>query len=211
MSYYHIFINGHPLYICDTNGLEQLDVQDDWQVHNYDRGRQGLFNYIDSYEKRPDRETVVLRVDDAKTCMKEFKSIYKVIKAAGGLVFNAQGQLLTIFRRGSWDLPKGKIEVGETKKEAAVREVQEETGVVDVQCFEKVGKTYHTYATKKHKRVLKVSYWYKMSTSDIMTTPQIEEDIEKVEWVDPIHFSKNHKPMYKNIEHIISLYLNANR
>lgn len=210
MSSYCIYINSVPLYISDQSGLGSIAAQEHCEIHDYERGRKGLFNYIDAYEKSPDRNPVILLVKDSKECFKQFKSIYKVIKASGGLVFNEQGQLLAIYRRGHWDLPKGKIEAGESKKEAAIREVQEETGIDNIECKERIGKTYHTYSTSKHKRVLKVSYWYEMETNDKFTTPQTEEDIELVEWVDPQKFMSQYKPIYRNIEDIISVYLKEN-
>src|SRR4051812_48020306 len=63
------------------------------------------------------------------------KAIWKkftIIRAAGGLVVNDGGEMLFIFRRGKWDLPKGKLEEGEDLEECAVREVEEETGLKNV-------------------------------------------------------------------------------
>ena len=51
------------------------------------------------------------------------------IEAAGGIIISEKGELLMIFRRGKWDLPKGKIDQGETPPQAAIREVKEETGL----------------------------------------------------------------------------------
>jgi len=171
------------------------------------RGRKGLFNYIDAFEKNNDRKGIILIVDDPKEALDQLRSIYKIIEAAGGLVFNKDKELLAIFRRGHWDLPKGKIEKGESLEEAAVREVQEETGIQNVKLKEKIGTTYHTYSTKKHKRVLKVSHWYKMKTKDLDVTPQIEEDIEKVEWVDLSDFMVSYRPIYSNILDITFKYV----
>ena len=52
-----------------------------------------------------------------------------IIKAGGGLVKNEKGEVLFMFRKGKWDLPKGKLDPGETMDACAVREVMEETGV----------------------------------------------------------------------------------
>ena len=205
---YTIYINEVPLIICTKIAEEQLDYDDDqFSVHHYNRGRKGLFNYIDAFEKSSDRPGVILTVEDPEETFKEFCSIYDVIEAAGGLVFNKEKELLAIFRRGHWDLPKGKIEKGETLKEAAVREVQEETGIQNIKLKKKIGVTYHTFSNKKDKRVLKVSHWYKMKTKDVKLIPQTEEDIEKVEWVDIYDFVENYLPIYKNILDITYKYL----
>jgi len=205
---YTIYINEVPLIICSKAQEVALDYDADaFVVHYYDRGRKGLFNYIDAFEKSNDRLGVILTVEHPEETFEQFCSIYKVIEAAGGLVFNKDKELLAIFRRGHWDLPKGKIEKDETIKEAAVREVQEETGIQHINLKKKVGVTYHTYSTKKYKRVLKVSHWFKMKTKDIEVTPQTEEDIEKVEWVDLYDFIEDYQPMYKNISDITYKYI----
>ena len=70
------------------------------------------------------------------------------IIAGGGLVFNESDELLMIYRRGKWDLPKGKLDDGETINDCALREVKEETGLADVEILEAVGITYHDYFDK---------------------------------------------------------------
>src|SRR5690348_4880805 len=59
----------------------------------------------------------------------EFTSRYVLMEAAGGVVFNDSGQILVIFRKKKWDLPKGKLDYGETPEDAALREVKEECGI----------------------------------------------------------------------------------
>ncbi|ULT24020.1 NUDIX domain-containing protein [Sphingobacterium sp. E70] len=66
---------------------------------------------------------------DFETVFQNLKSKLKIIKAAGGLVKNGDGDYLFIYRLGKWDLPKGKVEDNEKMKEAAVREVEEECGI----------------------------------------------------------------------------------
>ena len=74
----------------------------------------------------------------------DFKKI-----TAGGLVLNQYNEVLFIFRKNLWDLPKGKIEYYETLEKAALREVVEETGVLE-NCLELVKPlVYTTYQTKK--------------------------------------------------------------
>jgi len=205
---YTIYINDVPLVFCTKEEERQLDYDPaHFTAHRYDRGRKGLFNYIDAFEKTNERPGVILIVDDPEESLAQLCSIYKVIEAAGGLVFNKDKELLAIFRRGHWDLPKGKIEKGETLEEAAIREVQEETGIKEIKLKDKIGTTYHSYSTKKHKRVLKVSHWYKMKTKDTEVTPQVEEDIEKVEWVDLSDFMVSYRPIYRNILDITYKYV----
>src|SRR6185369_1375331 len=108
------------------------------------------------------------------------------IIAAGGLVTNDNNQLLMIFRRGKWDLPKGKLDKGETIEECAVREVEEETGLKNVQLGALIGITYHEYFDRwLKKQAIKESHWYKMKVSGETTLiPQMEEDITEITWAD---------------------------
>ena len=106
------------------------------------------------------------------------------IIAAGGLVTNPQGEILWIYRRGFWDLPKGKLDDGETIQTCAIREVQEETGIIGVKLHDMLCFTNHTYFDKYLKEeVIKRTYWFHMSIPNIQNgIPQTTEDIEKIEW-----------------------------
>ena len=69
---------------------------------------------------------------ESEESFKDYTKDKVIIEAAGGLVFNEKNELLMIFRRGFWDLPKGKVDEGETLEQCAVREVQEETGLQNI-------------------------------------------------------------------------------
>ena len=117
---------------------------------------------------------------------------------------NTNKELLVIYRRGSWDLPKGKIDPGETKEEAAVREIQEETGLQTVELGKLICSTYHTYKDKKGNRILKLTHWFEMHTTEIALIPQAEEDIEVAEWQKPETFLAGDFPMYSSIREVVS-------
>ena len=111
----------------------------------------------------------------------------KPIKAAGGVVYkitpNGDTLVLLIYRNGVWDLPKGKLEKGETIPMCAVREVAEETGSELPVLVSDLGTTYHEYE-QKAKHYGKTTYWYSMIFSrETEFTPQQEEGIDKIEWV----------------------------
>ena len=109
------------------------------------------------------------------------KSHFKLIEAAGGIVEN-NGKLLLIYRLKKWDLPKGKMEVGEVPETTAVREVEEECGI-QAKITKKIGETWHTYELKGNS-ILKCTHWYHMQSLGSQTpTPQTEEAIEQVKWV----------------------------
>ncbi len=108
----------------------------------------------------------------------------EIVIAGGGIVTNENDELLLIFRRGKWDMAKGKIELNEKIIEGAVREVEEETGVKVEIVNEKPCITYHAYRLKG-RPCIKETSWFEMKARPGQThlTPQTEEDIEEVRWV----------------------------
>ncbi len=126
--------------------------------------------------------SVTLGCLDKDDCEAAIKKPFRISKAAGGIVVK-EGKNLLIFRRGKWDLPKGKLDEGESSRKAAAREVAEETGV-QVLVGERICTTWHVY-TLDGNRILKRTKWYQMSViNDSRMAPQAEEDIEKVEWLN---------------------------
>ena len=128
------------------------------------------------------------------------------IIAAGGLVENEAKEILLIFRRGKWDLPKGKLDEGETIEECAVREVEEETGLRSIQQGELIEVTLHNYI-EKGTEIEKETYWYAMKVEGEQNlVAQTEEDIEDIRWVKeselPVYLSNT----YSNIIDIIEKY-----
>lgn len=115
--------------------------------------------------------------------LQAFEAQMEKIVAAGGLVYTPHKSVLLIFRRGKWDLPKGKLDEGETLEACAVREVQEETGLSKATIEKPLTITWHTYQ-QDGKLILKESHWYLMHTpAEEKLTPQEDEDIESCIWV----------------------------
>lgn len=136
----------------------------------------------------------------------EFSNEKKIIAAAGGMVYNEKNELLMMFRRGQWDMPKGKIDDGETFDACALREVEEETGLSGIKLFEALQITYHTYEYKGN-TVLKPSHWFKMTCSGEQTlVPQVEEDITELRWVDKLEAEKLIKNAYPSIREMVQKY-----
>lgn len=129
---------------------------------------------------------------------------FKIVKAAGGIV-EKDDQILMIHRLGKWDLPKGKLDKGESIEECAVREVEEETGVkVNSKAFFRI--LYHTY-TRKKKRVLKETHWYLMKCiDDSRMSPQKEEGIDEVSWKNKEEVSLVTKKTYRSLNQLIKRY-----
>lgn len=128
------------------------------------------------------------------------------IIAAGGLVTNDKNELLMIFRRGKWDLPKGKLDKGETIESCAVREVEEETGINNITLGELIDITYHDYFDLWVKEdVTKETHWYAMKIKGSQTlVAQIEEDITDIQWVNDTDLNECLSNSYPTIVAIIT-------
>lgn len=131
------------------------------------------------------------------------KKKFKVIKAAGGLVKNGEGDYLFIYRLNKWDLPKGKVDPGESMKRTAVREVEEECGVKIDYLGQKIITSYHVYQMKGD-LVLKKTNWYEMGVNKVpKLKPQIDEDITKALWLPEDRFDKVRKNTYPLIADVL--------
>lgn len=173
---YNIYINQKALIITSLRPNDGLDCQIlDVQGFEFEK-------FYKSLSKNP-QAIFYLLTEDPKAVFKTLKNSLRIIEAAGGLVKSNEDKYLFIKRNGRWDLPKGKLEEGERKRDAAVREVEEECGIVVKKLGKKLIKTYHVYEIKG-KPVLKVSHWYDMSSkSNQKLIPQIEEGITDVKWI----------------------------
>ena len=131
--------------------------------------------------KRNEGKSFLLYGQDSREMWSAFSSRFKIIEAAGGIVNNERDECLMIFRNDTWDLPKGKIDPGETFEQAALREVEEECGISDLQLGSRIQNTYHIYEHKE-KQILKITYWYLMHSRQSSLTPQVEEAITELGW-----------------------------
>lgn len=211
---YKIYINSTPLFIANSKYVKKLFPNSKGAlIARYSGKPKSLLNYIDSLEKPNKFTFVVLHCEDAKACFRDFKAVYKIIEAAGGLVFRKPKlkEILMIHRQGYYDLPKGKIDKGEQTKAAAVREVKEETGIKDLKLGKKIMKTYHTYRDRKNRRILKKTHWYRMKTNEKDFVPQLEEDIDLVFWIEPKEFLSVERKVYGNILDVIRTELTKKR
>jgi len=163
--------------------------------HNWEKA-------LKSISKKGEQAAYIYTKNPEKIFQK-IKSKYYCLEAAGGIVYNPKGNILTIKRLGLWDLPKGKKEKKESWKECAVREVEEECGVSNLELKELLVTTYHTY-TRKGKKCLKKTKWYKMYLEDYEnTTPQLEEDITEIAWMHPKLMSQSDFDTYTSIKELL--------
>ena len=154
-------------------------------------------------------ESGIIIDSDLKKLYSNFSLAFTEIIAAGGVVENEKKEILLIFRRGRWDLPKGKLDEGESIEECAIREVCEETGLQHVVIKEKLPDTYHTYM-EAGKNILKKSVWYKMSAeSKQALQPQIEEDIVEIKWVPADELKNYLNNTYPSVRDVLNFFLSS--
>lgn len=137
---------------------------------------------------------------------KEFKKLFRIIEAAGGIVNKPNGDILFIRRLGKWDLPKGKMEKGESREESAIREIEEETNLQNVELKDFINTTYHIYIERNGDRVLKHTHWFEMFFDGEDTSkPQLEEGITEVAWKNTTQIENEVFPnTFQNIKLIIN-------
>ena len=143
--------------------------------------------------------------DNIDAIWSEFQKLFRIIEAAGGIVNNPAGDILFIKILGKWDLPKGKMEKGESREESAVREIEEETGLANVELVKFINTTYHIYVERNGDKVLKCTHWFEMNFDGEDTSkPQIEEGITEVAWKNTTQIENEVFPStFKNIKLII--------
>jgi 8-oxo-dGTP pyrophosphatase MutT (NUDIX family) len=197
---YKIYFNEGTLVIAespaDLKGLGNLYYIGDDEMHK-------SFKILTSSLSTGKAMNFGLISPDPAETFAQFIEEYRVVQAAGGLVFNKENQMLTIKRNGIWDMPKGKIEKHEDQRAAALREVMEETGLNMLNISEKIGQSYHAYF-EDEVVLLKETHWYFMSSSGKgKLTPQIEEGTSEVKWADIDWFKSPEFITYQSIRDIV--------
>lgn len=132
-----------------------------------------------------------------------------VIESAGGLVCNEHHRILMMFKRGKWDMPKGRVEDKQTREACALREVHEETGL-DLHRLEITGKLVSTWHTTRHQntRYLKKTHWYlmKYSGDEADIQPQVEEGIIECRWVHVSDLPAYRESLRARVNYVIDFW-----
>lgn len=185
--YIKIYFGENPLFLCDT-----IDPAIAPFLHHDDAV------FIDEFSphaihsmlhemKKPSVHAGILCHPDLEALQKAVWKKFTLVQAGGGAVWKKE-RLLFIYRRGKWDLPKGKLDPGETIETCATREVAEETGVT-ARISRMLLRTYHTYH-EAGKHILKESVWFEMAAdARQQEKPQAEEDITELRWLPRTEWS----------------------
>lgn len=183
--YIKVYFGEKPVFLCDA-----IDPSLNEYLHHPDTifiddvSGPAIKSLLHEIAKPDFHAGILLWLGDLPALKKAFWKHFTIVKAGGGRIENESGAFLLIFRRGKWDLPKGKLDPGETIEECAAREVREETGLHAV-LGEFLLTTYHHYNDYGHS-VLKESYWYRMTAPvSAALIPQTTEDIVDIKWVAP--------------------------
>jgi len=203
---YIFFINDKPLVITNSEDIPKR-FQHLPKIHFVND-----LNLMDLVRKTEDanQSGMLIICEDEDSLLLQFKSNFTTISAGGGIVFNQKGELLIMKRLGKWDLPKGKIDSGETIAEGAIREVEEECGVDKLIIDKFLTISYHTYKLQGH-RFLKATHWYLMKTSFVgQLTPQLEESITEVKWINFKDLDIQNLDTYESIREILVLVQDRN-
>ena len=198
---YKVFINDKPLIFCSKS--TDLSCYDDHMLIDCKDG----FTYkkfVSITFENPSREYFIIQLDNYNEVFQLFFEEFINVDAAGGVVQNQNDEILMIYRNSCWDLPKGKVEEGESIRLAAVREVEEECGLVGPEIIDEFSSTYHTYERKDIK-YLKRTYWYSMKyEKEHALVPQSEEGITIAEWVNKKDLQNYIINTYGSIKSVIS-------
>lgn len=194
--YYKVFINNVEVVISKTP----------IQGYKFISAPENLDDFYRHIESEDSLKICIANNDGA--FWKMFTAGHKLIEAAGGLVLNSSQELLVIKRLGHWDLPKGKMEKGESIEETALREVMEECGIENLKLGNALPDTFHTYKLKEE-RILKRTYWFFIrSEGEQDLIPQTEEGISEVKFMNESEVKNEAlKNTYESLKPLFNAYL----
>lgn len=192
-----IYFNENPLILTD-NTEENAPSG----VRHLNRPTEKEIKKLIAEMQYDNARATLLTSDNFKSLEQSVYGHFQIIQAGGGIVFNTDGAVLLIFRRGKWDLPKGKLDEGETMEACALREVEEETGLSQLSIRNFFGITRHVYE-EKNKLLLKETHWYQMDyQGNEKLIPQEEESISAAIWVMPADLDAYLENTFPSIEEI---------
>ena len=196
-----IYFGSTPLIISSSETLNQSGLQ----IESLDK--EAIQTALSVLKTANHQELIYINPDEEKA-LEGLKKGFTVLQAAGGLAYTPAQEVLLIFRRGKWDLPKGKLDEGESIETCATREVEEETGLQHVVLEDLIQRTYHTYQ-ENGMDILKETFWYYMKAQKQDLQPQTDEDIQECRWVPKQEIASYFNNMQPSVKDVLETFLES--
>jgi 8-oxo-dGTP pyrophosphatase MutT (NUDIX family) len=199
-----IYFDDKPLFLCDhVDATLEPYIHHDDAVFIDELNLHTVKSMIHEMQE-PSVHAGVFFHNDLQELKNAFFKKFTPIKAGGGFVLNENNEVLMMFRRGKWDLPKGKMDKKETFEECAIRETEEETGLKNVKLISPLITTYHTYH-EGSKYILKETKWFTMKVNGKQKLiPQAAEQISKLEWVGKNDLKKYLQNSFPSVNDVLA-------
>lgn len=204
---YKVFFNDREISI----GLKpNITLNQTVNAIDFLRTKSDVKSWFQQFLTTKEKQVFLQNDDPEKFWKSAFMPAFKLIYAAGGIVIRGN-KMLFIFRNETWDLPKGKIDNGESPENAAIREVEEECGISGHKILKQLPSTFHiyqsSYKNSPGKWILKETFWFEMAYSGTGNgTPQTGENISQVRWFEKKEFGEVLANTYENLKQVILLY-----
>jgi len=203
---YKVFFNEKKINFTSTGNVTLNKYT---LIFNENTSVTSIKKWFGSFIESECRQAFIVHPSPEKV-FKKFQSGFTTIHAAGGVVIR-NNEILFIFRNEKWDLPKGKVDKGESVENAAIREVQEECGIRNVKIVKPLLPTFHIYPSpyskQKNDWIFKKTWWFEMKYQEAFDgKPQREENITKVNWFGTKDFDQVLKNTHENLKQLILLY-----
>lgn len=205
---YKVFLNDRIINIGAPGNITlRKTLKNVSDLENIETTKKWFIEFV----KNKNSEVFLIQDNPGKFFTDIFCNAFKKINAAGGIV-KREDKILFILRNNTWDLPKGKIDEGEKKEDAAIREVAEECGIDGHRIVKTLPSTYHIYqspyAESKGQWILKEIFWFEMEyLGKTNGSPQLDEGITELKWFDKNELQILLSATYSNLRPIVSLYL----
>ncbi len=195
---YKVFVNKSPIVLTDKT---EMTLKSNSLIIPFINGKQ-LHDLVLELENSKSKKKIYITHFDLDELWAAFVNEFNYVHAAGGLVFNDKNEFLVIHRNGKWDLPKGHLKKGERPEYGAMREVEEECGIDNLNIIKPLSNTFHMY--ERNGMVLKKTFWFVMTSGFFgELIPQLEEGIDKVEWKSKADISVMMKKSYPIINALL--------
>lgn len=196
---YKVFVNDKPIILTSS-----FENEESFSMQLY---KHTVIDEVIYRLKNEPIDGIILHSENLENDWKSFKNNFKVEVAGGGLVLNEGKEILFIFRNDKWDLPKGRIEEGESIETTAIREVEEECGIGDLEIKQPLLTTWHIYFSNEYR--LKETHWFLMESNyHGELHPQIEEGITEVKFIGNQEIDSVLRNSYSNIKLTYQAYTN---